>query len=274
MELFDGKEFAEEIKEMLRNKLQNMNSLQLAIVMVGGDPATKRFVERKVAFGESVGISVKVHAYPADISAGELRKRLAEIVHSPSHHGVILQLPLPKQLNTEKLLNSIPPDKDVDVLSSRALGDFVRGRSKVRPPVVAAIETLLEKASLSAKEKQILVIGSGKTVGEPVALWCQREGYAYTVVPSEDGSLKEKTLAADLIVTGTGVPGLITTDMVRNDVIIFDVGFGKDAEGKFAGDVDKSVFEKTKYVSPVPGGVGPLTVAHLFGNLIELASRP
>ncbi len=249
--IIDGKKIANEIKEQLKEEILRTNKkLKLAIVQVGEDAVSKKFVEKKVKFAEEVSVKTKVYDLPPDISTNKLREKMAEICKLAD--GVIIQLPLPEHINTRYILNSIPQKKDVDVLSEN--------RSKCLTPVVGAIKEILDRNNVDAKNKNVVILGTGLLVGKPAAKWFMEQGATVSVLRSSTPDISKFTKEADIIISGAGKPGLIKPEMVKNGVIIIDAG----------GDVEPSVARKASLFTPVPGGVGPITVAMVFKNLIEL----
>src|SRR3989338_7711841 len=185
MILLDGKKMAQKIlDEVKKDVAESSEKLRLAIVLAGKNPAIEKFIEQKKRAAESLGIDVRIYPFDQDISTNELRKRLAEIVHEEKNTGVIVQLPLPAQINTQYILNSITPEKDVDVLSSRAIGNFATGRSKILPPVAGAVKAFFEEYRIDYKNKYIVILGAGNLVGKPVALWLLNEKVTFSVVRS------------------------------------------------------------------------------------------
>jgi methylenetetrahydrofolate dehydrogenase (NADP+)/methenyltetrahydrofolate cyclohydrolase len=270
--IIDGKKISEEIKNTLNGK-----GLKLAIVAVAPDEASKKFIERKIKFAEDIGAETRFYELPQDISTSQLRQKMAEISHIKENDGVILQLPLPPQIKTQYVLNGIIVNKDVDVLSSRAFGDFATGHSKILPPVVGAIKIIFEKYNVDIKNKNIVVVGAGRLVGKPAATWLINQGATVSVLNEFTSDISEFTKKADIVITGVGKPNLITSEMVKDGVIIIDAGtttkpgFVATKPGFVGvGDVDPAVAEKASLFTPVPGGLGPLTVALVFKNLIEL----
>ena len=277
--IIDGKKMAEEIKNSLKDEVSKIGKkIRLAVVEVGADAVTEKFLEQKKRFGSVVGIDLRMYNMPENITTAKLREKLAEIVHIKENTGIIVQLPLPKNINTEYILDGIIPEKDPDMLSSKSWGVFSTGRSKIFPPVVRAIKYILEKHSIESRAKNVVVIGAGKLVGKPVAIWLINEGATVTVVDENTPDPKLYTLNADIIISGVGKPNLITADMVRDGVVAIDCGTSVgsadvEVESALRGDIDPAVANKASLFSPVPGGVGPLTVAMLFKNLVELAKR-
>jgi len=276
--LVDGKKISEEIKESLKQEIKrNQLKLKLAIVEVGSGEASDKFIERKIKFAEEIGVKTRIYKLSSDISNTQLRKKMAEINHIKENDGVILQLPLPSHIKTQYILNGITLKKDVDVLSSRAFGNFATGHFKVLPPVVGAIKIIFEKYNVDIKNKNIVVVGAGKLVGKPVAIWLINQGATVSVLNEFTSDLTEFIKKADIVISGAGKPGLISSEMVKDGVIIMDAGTTKPGfvatKPGFFGDVDPDVKEKASLFTPVPGGIGPLTVAMVFKNLIELNKR-
>ena len=274
MILLDGKKLSGKILLELKEEVTGMGKkLRLAVVVVGENPVVRKFIEQKKKFGESIGIDVRIYPFDEKITTNELRKRMSEIVHEEKNTGVIIQLPLPSQINTQYILNSITPEKDVDVLSSRALGNFVSGKSQIMPPVAGATRALLEEYGIDYKNKNIVIVGAGNLVGKPVALWLLYEKVTFGVVRSNTQNPQEFLKYADILISGVGRPKFITGDMVKKGVVVIDAGTS-ESEGKLVGDVDfDSVAPKASFITPVPGGVGPVTVAILFKNLFTLAKE-
>lgn len=271
MTILDGKSLSQKILAGLKSDYLSLGrKLTLAIVRVDEDAVIDKFVAQKKKIAEELGVDFRVYAYDVGIATNELRKKIAVIVHDTDPDGVIIQLPLPEKINTQYILNSIPAEKDVDVLSARALGNFFVGKSEILPPVVGAIKALFEEYGIDIRGKYIVVIGAGGLVGKPVAAWLLNAGVTFSVVRSTTPDIAEFTQKADVIVSGVGRPGLITSGMVKDGVVVIDAATS-ESEGKMAGDADfDSVSKKASYITPVPGGVGPLTVAMIYKNLLTL----
>lgn len=270
--LLDGKKLSKKILEEVKREVSEMKEkLRLAVVVVGEDPVVRKFIEQKKKAAESVGIDVRIYPFEEKVTTNELRKRVAEIVHEEKNTGVIIQLPLPPQINAQYILNSVTPEKDVDVLSARAIGNFVAGKGQVMPPVAGAIKALLEEYAVDYKNKYAVILGAGNLVGKPTALWLLNEKVTFSVVRSATKNPQEFLRQADIIISGIGKPKFITGDVIKEGAIIIDAGTSESA-GKLVGDVDfDSVATKASHVTPVPGGVGPVTVLVLLKNLITLA---
>jgi methylenetetrahydrofolate dehydrogenase (NADP+)/methenyltetrahydrofolate cyclohydrolase len=267
--IIDGKKIAEEIKLELKQTLQQASGkkLVLAVVLVGEDPASIKFVEYKKKFGEAIGVEVRVFEYEADIEQTDLAEEINRLAVDEKVEGIVVQLPLPacagrpKQIETEKILNIIPAEKDVDALTADA---------SVDAPVAEAVMEILKRGDVDLNNKKILVIGQGKLVGRPVSVILAQEGYDVDTADINTKNLKEKTLQADIIISGVGKPGLIKADMVKKGVILIDCGTS-ELKSQLSGDIDPTCADKASLFTPVPGGVGPIVVAMLFKNLLKLA---
>jgi methylenetetrahydrofolate dehydrogenase (NADP+)/methenyltetrahydrofolate cyclohydrolase len=274
MVLLDGKKLSQKILEEVRQEIAALNlKLRLAAVVVGKDPLVEKFIQQKKKAAESVGIDVRIYPFETAITTNELRKRLAEIVHEEKNTGIIIQLPLPEHISTQYILNSVTPEKDVDVLSARAIGNFAVGKSPIMPPVAGAVKAFFEEYKIDYKSKYTVLVGAGNLVGRPAALWLFGEKVTFSVLRSTTENPAEFLRRADIIISGIGNPKFITGDMVKEGVVIMDAGTS-ESEGRITGDVDfESVAPKASYITPVPGGIGPVTVAILFKNLLTLAKR-
>ena len=272
MIILDGRKLAEKLLEDIRKEAAEFGKKpRLAAVVVGDDPVVRKFVAQKKKAAESAGIEVRVYEFESAITTNDLRRRLVEIVHEKKNDGVIIQLPLPSQVNTQYILNAVTPEKDVDVLSARSLGNFVVGKSPVMPPVAGAIIAIFEEYGILYAGRRIVIAGAGALVGRPVALWLLNAGATLSIIRSSTPSPEEFLRAADIIISGMGKPRFITGDMLKEGVIIIDAGTS-ESEGKIAGDIDfESATPKASYITPVPGGVGPVTVVMLLKNVVILA---
>lgn len=255
----------------LASEVADAHKLRLGVVVVGDDPVIKSFIAQKKKAADMVGAEVRMYPFPVDITTNELRRRLSEIVHEGRNSGVIIQLPMPAHINVQYILNAIPPEQDVDVLSARAVGDFVTGKSPIMPPVVGAVKAMLDEYAISYRDMHVVILGAGRLVGRPVALWLMNERVSVTVISERAEDRMAIIRTADIVISGIGKPRFVTGDMIREGVILIDAG-SSESEGEVVGDMDEqSVAPKAAFLAPVPGGVGPLTVAMLFKNLLTLA---
>ncbi|KKU53356.1 MAG: hypothetical protein A3F26_03015 [Candidatus Ryanbacteria bacterium RIFCSPHIGHO2_12_FULL_47_12b] len=263
MILLEGKPIAEEIKARLKTEIAQMQDKpRLAIVMVGENAVSEKFVSLKEKFAREIGAETRRYEFPADITTNQLRERMRDLVHEARNDGVIVQLPLPESIDTQGILNAVVPEKDVDVLSARAVGDFQVGKYKTLPPVAGAIKALFEKYGIEIHGKRVVVVGYGRLVGQPVSVWAKREGAITTVIADPSQFDAEIIKNADIVISGAGVPNLIRGEHIKEGAIVVDA----------ATDINfESVSEKASHITPRVGGVGPLTVAFVFENLVALA---
>lgn len=271
MKILDGKKLSEEILANLKKEVKNRHlKLKLAVVLVGGDPVSRIFINQKRKACEKVGINFELFRFLVEIGSLSLKKEIEKIVCSPGNSGVIIQLPLPKKFNTEEFLNLIPGEKDVDVLSEASLGKFCQGALRILPPTVAGILRLLEYYKISLKGKNIVIVGAGRLVGFPLALQLLKEKATVSVLNEWTRDTIFFTKKADILISGVGQANLIKGNMVKKGAVVIDAGSSIES-GKSVGDVDfKSVSKKASYITPVPGGVGPMTVACLLENLVKI----
>lgn len=220
---------------------------RLAIAQIGEpDKPTERFLAQKQKTGEGLGTEIKVFHYSGNLSNTRLRRRIASLVHSDKNDGVLLQLPLPEHCNTQYLLNAIPPRKDVEVLSAKALGRFLTGSLSVKPPMVGAVHNIVSEQGLEYKNKNIVLVGAGRLVGRPLALWLLQQDVGFSVITENSPNPKNILSDADVVISAVGQEGFLQENHLK--------------EGALLIDVDKA-----------HGGIGPLVVAHLFNNLVILA---
>jgi methylenetetrahydrofolate dehydrogenase (NADP+)/methenyltetrahydrofolate cyclohydrolase len=271
MILLEGKPIAEEIKSKLKDGVASLGYVpRLGIVLVCKNLVSAKFVALKEKFAGDIGAQTRRYEFEENITTNELRARMKDIVHEPQNRGVIIQLPLPAHIDTQSILNTVVPEKDVDVLSARAVGDFQVGKEKILPPVAGAVKALFEKYNISVRGKHVAVLGYGRLVGQPLAMLCLREGGLVTVVSDEKNFDPAVLKNADIVISGMGTPRFIKGEHVKEGVVVVDVGTSEMA-GEMVGDVDfESVSKKASYITPQKGGVGPLTVAMVFQNLVIL----
>ena len=272
--VIDGKQLASEIIEELKKEREAiLKKIRLAVVLVGDNPASLSFIKQKEKVAQELNIDFRLYQYPETIKTKELRKKVSEICRVTYNRGVVVQLPLPASINSQVVLNAILPLKDPDILSEKNLGGFYVNRLIVLPPVIEAIKFLLKKYQIPIEGKIVLLIGRGQLVGKPAALWFINQRATVIVANSKTQNLQDLIKMADIIVSSAGVPNLITGEMVKQGVVIFDSAVVSEA-GKLKGDSDfDSLQDKAALLTPVPGGLGPLTVAFLFKNLLELVKQ-
>ncbi|MBI4120087.1 MAG: bifunctional 5,10-methylenetetrahydrofolate dehydrogenase/5,10-methenyltetrahydrofolate cyclohydrolase [Parcubacteria group bacterium] len=274
MMIFDGRKLADEILNSLKEKISNWSSRpRLAVVSLGLE-GQSAFIKQKEKAAVFLGCGFKHFNYPADVSAAELRAHLNKIVKSRLNTAVIVQMPIPSRINSS-ILNVIPPEKDPDLLSDRSLGMFFNDRALVEPPTAAAVFRILDKAGVDLAGKNVAVFGWGRLVGRFLPPMFLKRASAVSIVDEHTSfeAILEFSRKADIIVSATGKPKLITAEMVKDGCVVVDAGFSM-VDGKIAGDADfETVKQKAALITPVPGGVGPVGVAMLFENVVKLFEK-
>lgn len=274
MKILNGKKLSEKILASLKRKIKKSNlKLRLAVVQVGENSASQIFINQKKKACEKTDVNFKLLKFLAKISVSELKREIKKITKNPSNSGIIIQLPLPKKFLPEELLNLIPEEKDIDVLSEKSLGKFYQGTLSILPPTVNGILCLLKNYKIELKGKDVVVIGAGRLVGFPLAIQLLKEKATLSVLNEFTKDAPSFIKKANILISGVGKPNLIRGDMVKKGAVIIDAGCSMK-KGKLVGDVDfKEVSKKASYITPVPGGVGPMTVACLLENLVKLNKR-
>ncbi|PIP86888.1 hypothetical protein COW81_03190 [Candidatus Campbellbacteria bacterium CG22_combo_CG10-13_8_21_14_all_36_13] len=264
MTIVNGRQIRDEIKETLKGGFLNVGRpVVLGIIYAGENPVIDSFVRLKQKFGEDMGVSVVVHRFPSDIRGGDLIEQIKNI--QKESDGVVVQLPLPAHLDQVNVLSVLDENKDIDLLKDSTFKKFLNNETKMMPPVVGAIDEIFRRYSIVLKNNRIVIVGKGKLVGKPVFVWLMKEGVLPTVVGKED-NLIESLKDADIIISGVGEPNLITPDVVKDGVVLIDVGTSESG-GTMVGDISRECESKASVFSAVPGGVGPITIAKLFENL-------
>ena len=269
MNVVNGKQIRDDIKTLLKKAVEKLDHTPtLTLIYAGNDSVIETFIRIKRAFADDIGVGLEVERYPEMVDQGTLSQKMREIGEIGSVDGVVVQLPLPPEIDRSLVLNSIPGDQDPDVLSDEAYERFMRGESPVKPPVVGAVEEIFTRYDIELEGKHVVVIGKGRLVGRPVADWLQLQGIQPVVLDEYD-ELDDYAPAADILISGAGDRHIITPSLVKEGVVLIDAGTS-NSEGGVAGDIHPDCKEKAQLFSPVPGGVGPITVAKLFENLIKL----
>ena len=258
----DGRKIAQNILDEAKDKLQKSGEkLRLVAVLVGENTELRKFIELKKKAAEEIGIDFKIHEFPEDITNDKLWKELNKISKVKTINGVIIELPLPKHLNTQYLLNAIPEEKDVDVLSQKSQGAFFVGKSKILPPSVETVKQIFQEYKIEPKGKTAAVFGYGLLVGKPVSRWLNYKGAVVSVIDEFTKDQVKISKEADIIISGVSKSNLITEDMVKENAVVID--FGKDVDFE-------TVSKKAGLITPPVGGVGPIVVASVLKNLVEL----
>jgi methylenetetrahydrofolate dehydrogenase (NADP+)/methenyltetrahydrofolate cyclohydrolase len=246
----------------------------LAVILVGDDPASQVYVRNKVKACGDTGIHSVLEKYDSNLSEADLLKRIDTLNRDPSIHGILVQMPLPKHIDPHKVIEAISTNKDVDGYSVLSAGELMTGLPGFRPCTPYGCMKLIESTGYDLRGKHAVVIGRSNTVGKPMALLLLQANATVTICHSATPDLGYHTRQADVIVAAVGRRNTLTADMVKPGAIVVDVGMNRDDEGKLCGDVDfAGVKEVAAYITPVPGGVGPMTITMLLVNTIEAAER-
>jgi len=274
MMIIDGKKEAallrEEIKkEILLLKEKTKKAPGLSVILIGDYAPSQIYVKNKEKNSKEVGINSEVIKYPKDITEQEVLNKIKELNNNPEVSGILVQLPLPKHINKEKIINAIHPKKDVDGFNPINVGNLASGYDAIIPCTPLGCLHLIKKIEKNLSGKHAVVIGRSNLNGKPMAQLLLRENCTVTIVHSKTKDLKAECQKADILVAAVGKANLVKGDWVKKDSVIIDVGINK-VEEKIVGDVDfESVKEKVKAITPVPGGVGPMTIACLLKNTLE-----
>ncbi|MBX4187959.1 MAG: bifunctional 5,10-methylenetetrahydrofolate dehydrogenase/5,10-methenyltetrahydrofolate cyclohydrolase [Candidatus Doudnabacteria bacterium] len=270
MSEIEGKAIAQTILDSVKERVGKLRRRPtLTVIMVGDSEASKKYVDKKAKAAEYVGIDFSLHRFPQNIPMDQLNEEIVRLQLRAD--SVMVQLPLPKQINTQEILDSIDPDKDADCLSSAAIGRVARGHLKIIPPTAGAVMEILKDVELEGTH--VVVVGQGELVGKAVAAVMLNHPVTMTVCGLGTRKLSDHTKKADILISGTGQANLITADMVKKGAIVIDAGTSY-VDGELKGDVDfEKVAKKASLITPVPGGVGPITIAKLLENVAILAEK-
>ena len=275
MKIIDGKALAAKIRAELKDKIKKSGKeVGLAVIIVGDDPASCVYVRNKTKACEETGIRSDTYALPATVSQAELEALIARLGKDDRVHGILLQLPLPEGLDAESALGKIPAEKDVDGFSASNLGKLVLGKETIAACTPLGIMKMLESAGISPRGKHAVVLGRSETVGKPMTLLLLNADATVTICHSRTTNLKDICREADILISAVGKPKFVTEDMVKEGAVVIDVGINRNEAGKLCGDVDfEKVAPKTSWITPVPGGVGPMTIATLLCNTFAAACK-
>jgi len=268
--LIDGKAISASVREEMKAEVAAMETKPgLAVIIVGNDPASKTYVKNKKKGCEQVGFYSEVHELPESTTQQELIALVNKLNGDEKIHGILVQLPLPRHLDDKAVIAAIDPRKDVDAFAEVNVGKIMIGNHSFLPCTPAGIMVLLERSGIDISGKECVVVGRSNIVGKPMAMLLLGANGTVTVCHSKTRDLAEVTRRADILVVAIGKADFITGDMVKEGAVVIDVGMNRNAEGKLTGDVDfKSVEPKASYITPVPGGVGPMTITMLLRNTI------
>jgi methylenetetrahydrofolate dehydrogenase (NADP+)/methenyltetrahydrofolate cyclohydrolase len=277
--LMDGKLVSEKTRDNIKSEVERLKNEfnrtpGLAVIVVGDDPASAVYVRNKHKACLAVGMNSYQIALPATISQDELISKIEELNADPLVDGILVQLPLPAHISEIAVTKAILPEKDVDAFHSENVGKIMIGKYDFLPCTPAGIVRLLDFYNISVEGKSCVVIGRSNIVGKPMALLLLERNGTVTVCHSKTKNLKEVTKAADIIIVAIGKPRFLTADMVKAGAVIVDVGINRGDDGKLVGDVDfEAVSEVASYITPVPGGVGPMTITMLLENTLTAARK-
>lgn len=274
--IIDGKAIAEKIRADLAAQVKELQSRGitpgLATVLVGSDPASEVYVRMKGDACNKLGMhSVRI-TRPAETTEEELLALINELNNDPAIHGILVQLPLPPQINADRVLEAISPAKDVDGFHPYNVGRLVTGKPTFQPCTPYGVMVMLQEAGVDLAGKEVVVVGRSNIVGKPVALMCLQRNATVTICHSKTRDLPGRVRAADVVIAAVGVPEMIKGDWIREGAVVIDVGVNRVGEKKLVGDVEfAAAAERASAITPVPGGVGPMTITMLLHNTLEAA---
>ncbi len=277
-QLIDGNALSRQLRESAAQRVATLKTQGitpgLAVVLVGDNPASQVYVRNKVRACEDTGMHSVLEKYDASMTEAELLARIEALNNDPSIHGILVQLPLPVHMDAHKVIETISPAKDVDGFHVASAGALMVGQPGFWPCTPYGCMKMLESIGYSLRGKHAVVIGRSNIVGKPMAMMLLQQNATVTICHSATPDLKAMTLQADVIVAAVGKRNVLTADMVKPGAVVLDVGMNRNDEGKLCGDVDfAGVKEVASYITPVPGGVGPMTITMLMVNTLESAER-
>ena len=276
--IINGKVIAQQVKDQLKIKVLDFEKeygrkITLAVILVGNNPASQVYVKNKIVATEHVGMRSLSFYLPEDATQEQVAETVLNLANDDAVDGILVQLPLPKHLNEDNILSLIPPEKDVDGFLAENVGNLVLGNNTTVACTPFGVLRMLKNENISLTGKNAVVIGRSNIVGKPMALLLLQENCTVTICHSKTVNLKEICLQADVLIAAIGKPKFVTADMVKKDAVVIDVGINRTENG-LVGDVDfENVSKIASYISPVPGGVGPMTIAMLLENTYLCAVR-
>jgi methylenetetrahydrofolate dehydrogenase (NADP+) / methenyltetrahydrofolate cyclohydrolase len=268
--LMDGAALAARLRRELKEEIEELGHVGLATVLVGDDPASEIYIRLKHKAAEEVGIEAIDHRLPASTPEDELVDLVEGLNEEDSVDGILVQTPLPEQIDEARIMRAIDPIKDVDGLHPFSAGQLYLGRQTLVPATPLGVMQLLDEYRLAIAGRRAVVVGRSPLVGKPLALLLLQANATVTICHSRTDDLARHTLDADILVAAVGLPGLITADMVKQGAAVIDVGITRTGDG-VSGDVEAGVADVAAFLTPVPGGVGPMTIAALLGNAARAA---
>jgi len=277
MQLIDGKSLANKVQTSVETEVEKLKQEKnivpgLAVILIGDDPASHAYVKMKAKACEKVGFYSITHNMPDTISQDEIIATIEMMNNNPRIDGILVQLPLPKHVDTDKILEVIEPSKDVDGFHAYNVGRLVTNLDSFVACTPLGVMKMFEAYNIELQGQDVCVVGASNIVGKPMAALLLNANATVTVTHIHTKDLKSHTLKADIVVVGVGVPNLIQEDMIKEGAIVIDIGINRLDDGSLVGDVDfKNVSKKCAYITPVPGGVGPMTIAMLLANTLKAA---
>lgn len=273
-EIISGKELSALMRESIRERVEKISekgeSVGLAVIIVGDDSASEIYVRNKHKACAEVGIESFQYALPGSTTEEELLELIKKLNNDSRVDGILCQLPLPSHINEKNVINAISPEKDVDAFHPVNTGRILTGDYGFLPCTPAGVVEMLKYKNIQIAGKKCVIVGRSNIVGKPLALMLLKENGTVTVCHSKTENLKEETLKADILVAAVGKARLIKADMVKEGAVVIDVGMNRDENGKLCGDVDfENAEKKASYITPVPGGVGPMTITMLLENTLR-----
>ncbi len=274
--LIDGKAVSARLRQEMKAEVEALKEKgitpDLAVVLVGEDPASQVYVRNKIRACEELGIRSENHLLPADTTQEALLGLIEELNRREEVSGILVQLPLPRQIREEAVIAAIAPEKDVDAFHAQNVGRIVQGSYRFLPCTPAGVMELIRSTGVAVEGKECVVIGRSNIVGKPMAMLMLHQNATVTICHSRTQSLAETARRADILIVAIGKAKFVTAGMVKEGAVVIDVGMNRDENGKLCGDVDfASVEPKAGYITPVPGGVGPMTITMLMRNTITAA---
>lgn len=276
--IIDGKEVAASVRESIKKEVEVLEKdgkkTGLAVIIVGNNPASRVYVNNKKKGCAEVGMESFEYALPEETTTDELLELVEKLNNDTAVDGILCQLPLPKQIDEKKVLNAIAPNKDVDAFHPVNTGHIMIGDHSFLPCTPAGIIEMLKYYNISVEGKECVVIGRSNIVGKPMAMLLLGQNGTVTICHSRTKNLKEVTRRADILVAAVGKAYFVTEDMVKDGAVVIDVGMNRNADGKLCGDVDfDKVKDKCSFITPVPGGVGPMTITMLLKNTLTASKE-
>lgn len=277
-QIIDGKKISAQVKAEVAKEVEALAgkgiSVGLAVVIVGNDPASRVYVNNKKKACALCGIQSYEYALPEDTTEQQLLELVDQLNRDPKVNGILVQLPVPPQIDDHRVIEAIAPEKDVDAFTEGNVGKIMIGEYSLLPCTPAGCLDLIDSTGVSIEGKNCVVIGRSNIVGKPMAMLLLHRNGTVTICHSRTRNLREICSQADILIAAVGKAGFVTADMVKEGAVVIDVGMNRNAEGKLCGDVDfAAVEQKAGYITPVPGGVGPMTIATLMRNTLTAAKQ-